>query len=79
MPEKTIIVIRETPVQSFLADCFTFVCIAVLLWLNHVYFGDHVFVAVILVFMALIFAANKGSKKVHKFTTKNEAIEFIKS
>ena len=64
--------IRESAWQSFLADTYTFGLMGLLLYLNNVYLGNHVVVAVLLIIFAIM-AAHAHSK-----TERFENIEELK-
>ena len=77
--KSDLVILRETPIQSIIADVFTFGCIGFLLYANHRWLGDHALVAVLLAVMAIISASAKGPIIKNTFTSKDDAIKHIQS
>ncbi len=73
--EKTIIVVHESIIASWLKDIFTFGSIALLLYLNEKYFNGNQGVAIILVLMAICCTSVKLG--VNSFHGKEEAKKYI--
>lgn len=75
--KNNIIIVHETLIQSILADIFSFLTIALLLLFNHYLLSGNVLIDLCFIFMAWIVMLSKGDKKMKRFNTKEEAINFL--
>ena len=75
--EKEYIIIKESLIDSILSDIFTYSGFFFLLYCNKMYFGDHLLIAFCFVILMIMVAAVKGSKKIKRFNTLEEAKKYI--
>nr|DAV00255.1 MAG TPA: ATP synthase subunit alpha [Caudoviricetes sp.] len=75
--KNNIIIVHETLIQSILADIFSFLTIALLLLFNYYLLSGNVLIDLCFIFMAWIVMLSKGDKKMKRFNTKEEEINFL--
>ena len=75
--KNNFIIVHETLIQSILADIFSFTMIALMLLFNHYLLSGNVLIDLCFMFMAFIVMKSKGNKKMKRFDTKEEAINFL--
>ena len=74
---KEIIIIEENWLKSVIKDIFTFGVFAGLLYFNHAYLAGNWFIDVLFIICVLLFLLGRGSKSVHKFDSREEAIKWL--
>jgi len=78
MNKKTIkiILLKESLIESILADIITFGFIVVVFFINYKFINSNNFVDVLLLFMFFVFVTSKGKAK--KFYSNEDAVKYIK-
>lgn len=76
-PEKEFIVIRESLVESILADVIMFTCIWFLFWFNYKFIWWSYIVNAIVILSLISTLSRYFSAKKRVFTSKEEVIKFL--
>jgi len=77
VPEKRIIYVRETALQSVLSDAFTFGILIGISTLHFVYWGAHWYMGILIVFLWLVFVAGRAQSKKREFGSRSEVIDTL--
>lgn len=77
MKEREIIYVRESLLQSILADVFTYAVFLGSFYFSYHFIGNYWFVNLLILLMVLIFISAKASGKVKKFTSSKELIKYL--
>lgn len=74
---KRIFYVRESALQSILADCFTFGILILMSTLNFVYWGGHWYMGILLVFLWFVFVMGRAQSKLREFGSRSELVDFL--
>lgn len=76
--DKEIYYIRESAVQSIISDAVMYGGIIGLLYFNHSVLNGNAFIDFLFILFMLLSATARGSKKMLKFNTPQEVVDYIK-
>lgn len=77
--DRPILIIKKpNPFMSVLEDVFTFGGWIAILWFNHTYLDGHLVLDLFFVILWLMTASATQSRRVQRFATKEDAIEWLK-
>lgn len=77
IPKNTVVVMRESLMQSVIADVITFGSLVGMFAANYYYLGNQAWSGILLSIMALMYVS--GFKRANKFTSYSAAIEYLKA
>lgn len=77
--KKQYLIASESLLSSIAKDITSLGLIAIMLFLNYKYFGNHTIIAFMFVLLIFLWIAVKGSNDVKKFNSKEEAIKWLQS
>ncbi len=75
--ERQLYYVRESALQSIIADVVSFGFLIVVMTLNFVKWGGHWYVTTFLLLIWIIFVVGKASKKAKQFYTRSELVDHL--
>lgn len=69
--------VRESALQSIIADTFTFGILILISTLNFVYWGGHWYMGALIVFCWLMFVMGRAKSKIREFTDRSALIDHL--
>jgi hypothetical protein len=76
-PKPKIYYVRESALQSIVADFFTFGTLIGLTTMNYVYWGGHWYFNILIIFCWLSFTLGKARAKIREFNDRGALIDFL--
>ena len=75
--QKRIYYVRESALQSIISDAVSFGFLILVMTLNFLQWGGHWYVTVFLLFLWVIFATGKASRRMQQFYTRSELVDHL--
>lgn len=75
--EKRLLYVRESALQSIVADTFSFGILILITTLNFKYWGGHLYMGVLIVFLWIVFVAGRAKSKLREFNSRSELVDFL--
>ena len=75
--QKRIYYVRESALQSIISDAMSFGFLILVMTLNFLQWGGHWYVTVFLLFLWVIFATGKASRRMQQFYTRSELVDHL--
>ena len=75
--QKRIYDVRESALQSIISDAVSFGFLILVMTLNFLQWGGHWYVTVFLLFLWVIFATGKASRRMQQFYTRSELVDHL--
>ena len=75
--QKRIYYVRESALQSIVSDAVSFGFLILVMTLNFLQWGGHWYVTVFLLFLWVIFATGKASRRMQQFYTRSELVDHL--
>lgn len=69
--------VRESALQSILADIFTFGTLMGLTTLNYLYWGGHWYFNIVIIFCWISFTLGKARAKLQEFNSRSELVDHL--
>lgn len=73
-PKPKIYYVRESALQSIVADFFTFGFLILLTTLNYMYWGGHWYFNIVIIFCWLSFTLGKARAKITEFNSRSDLV-----
>jgi hypothetical protein len=70
--------VKETTSQSIITDTYSTICLLFMFWFNYNFIGGS-YIVNFLILVVIILKVVGSFKKIHKFKTKDELMEFLKN
>lgn len=75
--EKKFYYVRESAVQSIIADTVSFGFLILVMTLNSLYWGSRWYVTIFLLVLWVLFAAGKASQRMKQFNTRSDLVDHL--
>lgn len=76
-PKSKIYYVRESAIQSIVADIFTFGTLIGLTTMNYAYWGGHWYFNVLIIFCWLSFTLGKARAKLQEFNSRSDLVDHL--
>ncbi len=69
--------VRESALQSIVADFFTFGFLILLTTLNYMYWGGHWYFNIVIIFLWFVFVMGRAKSKVREFEDRSALVDHL--